>query len=319
MRRGWVVASCGWQCDLPPEVRGLFRLHAPEALGADWRRLMGRVYVQLQAPVDVPHFLLSDRGHAPYEAADLRRARRRARRARPARRRIRDDSPLALALRPRAGRPPGARPAVGAPGRRLHQGPALPDRLHGGGRAGAGARPGGPARVRGVAPAWRRRPRQPRPRRAPAHVCLRPLADGTAPAHADPPRPQRRRGRSPRLRRDHRQRGGRDARRVQRPLRPELQGPRGDDGPLRAPARRAPPRPQGVLHEHVVRVPPRRRLAGAHRRRRRPRRRARPRRAGLSLHGDRARPRHVAALRRRAAAPRTCGDGPSARSTCAAS
>jgi hypothetical protein len=71
MRRGWVVASCGWQCDLPPEVRGLFRLHAPEALGAGGDRLTGRVYVQLQAPVEVPHFLLSDRGHAPYEAADL--------------------------------------------------------------------------------------------------------------------------------------------------------------------------------------------------------------------------------------------------------
>jgi hypothetical protein len=71
MRRGWTVVSCGWQCDLPPDVRGLFRLQAPEALDAGGRRLTGRVYVQLQAPVDVPHFLLSDRGHAPYEAADL--------------------------------------------------------------------------------------------------------------------------------------------------------------------------------------------------------------------------------------------------------
>jgi hypothetical protein len=71
MRRGWVVVSCGWQCDLPPGVGGLLRLHAPEALDVDGRRLTGRVYVQLQAPVDVPHFLLSDRGHAPYEAADL--------------------------------------------------------------------------------------------------------------------------------------------------------------------------------------------------------------------------------------------------------
>jgi len=71
MRHGWVVASCGWQCDLPPGVRGLFRLQAPEALGPDGRRLTGRVYVQLQAPVDVPHFLVSDRGHEPYEAADL--------------------------------------------------------------------------------------------------------------------------------------------------------------------------------------------------------------------------------------------------------
>jgi len=71
MRRGWTVVSCGWQCDLPPEVRGLLRLEAPEALGADGRRLTGRVYVQLQAPIDVPDFLLSDRGHEPYEAADL--------------------------------------------------------------------------------------------------------------------------------------------------------------------------------------------------------------------------------------------------------
>ncbi len=71
MRRGWVVASCGWQCDLPPGLPGLLRLEAPEALDPDGRRLVGRVYVQLQAPVAVADFLLSDRGHDPYEAADL--------------------------------------------------------------------------------------------------------------------------------------------------------------------------------------------------------------------------------------------------------
>src|SRR5262245_60934511 len=71
MRRGWTVVSCGWQCDLPPGVGGLFRLEAPEAHGRDGRRLTGRVYVQMQAPVDVSHFMLSDRGHAAYEAADL--------------------------------------------------------------------------------------------------------------------------------------------------------------------------------------------------------------------------------------------------------
>ena len=71
MRRGWVVVSCGWQCDLPPGMPGLLRLEAPEALGSDGRRLIGRVYVQLQAPVDAPDFLLSDRGHDPYEAANL--------------------------------------------------------------------------------------------------------------------------------------------------------------------------------------------------------------------------------------------------------
>ena len=71
MRRGWVVVSCGWQCDLPPGLPGLLRLEAPEALLPDGRRLTGRVYVQLQAPVDVADFLLSDRGHDAYEAADL--------------------------------------------------------------------------------------------------------------------------------------------------------------------------------------------------------------------------------------------------------
>ncbi len=71
MRHGWVVASCGWQCDLPPDVPGLFRLYTPEPVGPDGRRLTGRVYVQMQAPYDVDAFMLSDRGHDAYEAADL--------------------------------------------------------------------------------------------------------------------------------------------------------------------------------------------------------------------------------------------------------
>ena len=71
MRHGWMVLSCGWQSDLPPRVPGLLRLEAPEALDADGRRITGRVYVQLQAPVDVDAFMLSDRGHEPYDAADL--------------------------------------------------------------------------------------------------------------------------------------------------------------------------------------------------------------------------------------------------------
>jgi hypothetical protein len=69
MRRGWVVASCGWQGDLP-DLPGLFRLHGVEAR-ENGSPLTGRVYVQCQAPEDVPDFLLSDRGHQPYRAADL--------------------------------------------------------------------------------------------------------------------------------------------------------------------------------------------------------------------------------------------------------
>ena len=70
MRRGFTVISCGWQCDVP-ELPGLFRLYAPEARAADGRPVRGRVYVNLQAPEPVPHFLLSDRGHLAHPAADL--------------------------------------------------------------------------------------------------------------------------------------------------------------------------------------------------------------------------------------------------------
>ncbi len=69
MRRGYAVASCGWQCDVP-ELPGLFRLGAPEARDAGGRPLRGRVYVNLQAPEPLPSFLLSDRGHLAYPAAD---------------------------------------------------------------------------------------------------------------------------------------------------------------------------------------------------------------------------------------------------------
>src|SRR5262245_46005990 len=70
MRGGWIVASCGWQDDVP-RLPGLFRLDVPEALDAQGRRLTGRVYTQMQASRDVPHFLHSDRGHLPHPAADL--------------------------------------------------------------------------------------------------------------------------------------------------------------------------------------------------------------------------------------------------------
>jgi hypothetical protein len=70
MRRGFVIASCGWQSDVP-RFPGLFRLEAPEARGADGERLRGRLLVQRQAAEPVPHLMLSDRGHVPYPAADL--------------------------------------------------------------------------------------------------------------------------------------------------------------------------------------------------------------------------------------------------------
>src|ERR671919_2986668 len=70
MRRGYVVASCGWQCDVP-ELPGLFRLYAPEARDAAGRPLRGGIYVNLQAAEVVPHVLLSDRGHLAHPAADL--------------------------------------------------------------------------------------------------------------------------------------------------------------------------------------------------------------------------------------------------------
>ncbi len=69
MRRGWIVASCGWQFDLP-DVPGLIRLYGVEATD-DGRPITGRVYVQLQAPEAVTDFLLSDRAHQAYPAADL--------------------------------------------------------------------------------------------------------------------------------------------------------------------------------------------------------------------------------------------------------
>jgi len=53
MRHGFVVASCGWQDDVP-RLPGLLRLEVPEALGPQGQRLTGRIYTQMQASRDVP-------------------------------------------------------------------------------------------------------------------------------------------------------------------------------------------------------------------------------------------------------------------------
>ena len=70
MKRGFVVISCGWQGDVP-EIPGLFRMRPPEARTAQDQPLRGRVHSQLQSSAPVAQFLLSDRGHIPYPAADL--------------------------------------------------------------------------------------------------------------------------------------------------------------------------------------------------------------------------------------------------------
>jgi hypothetical protein len=70
MKRGWVVISCGWQGDVP-QIPGLFRMRGPEARDPGGRPLRGRIYTQLQSTTVVDQFLLSDRGHVPYPAADL--------------------------------------------------------------------------------------------------------------------------------------------------------------------------------------------------------------------------------------------------------
>jgi alpha/beta hydrolase family protein len=70
MRRGYVVISCGWQVDVP-EVPGLFRMHGPEARGADGRPITGQVFSQIYSHQAATHLLLSDRGHIPYPAGDL--------------------------------------------------------------------------------------------------------------------------------------------------------------------------------------------------------------------------------------------------------
>jgi hypothetical protein len=70
MKRAWAVISCGWQGDVPA-IPGLLRMHTPEARDAKDRPLRGRVHSQLQAAAAAGHFLLSDRGHMPYPAADV--------------------------------------------------------------------------------------------------------------------------------------------------------------------------------------------------------------------------------------------------------
>lgn len=70
MRRGYVVVACGWQKDAPPHP-ALITLRGPDAVNPDGSPIRGKVYSQVQSPVDTHNFLLSDKGHRAYPAADL--------------------------------------------------------------------------------------------------------------------------------------------------------------------------------------------------------------------------------------------------------
>ena len=65
MRQGYTVVACGWQMDTPQKP-ALITLQGHTAEG-----ITGRVYVQLQAQQETKNFLLSDKGHQAYPAADM--------------------------------------------------------------------------------------------------------------------------------------------------------------------------------------------------------------------------------------------------------
>jgi len=68
--RGWTIACIGWQWDVD-RSNGRLGLTAPQALGADGKPIAGSVIVTYQGNEPADHFLLSDRGHQPYPAADV--------------------------------------------------------------------------------------------------------------------------------------------------------------------------------------------------------------------------------------------------------
>lgn len=67
---GWTIACIGWQWDVSRGGAQL-GLDAPTALGDDGAPIAGSVSVTFQPDAPTPHFMLSDRGHRPYPAADL--------------------------------------------------------------------------------------------------------------------------------------------------------------------------------------------------------------------------------------------------------
>ncbi|MDP6071860.1 MAG: alpha/beta hydrolase domain-containing protein [SAR202 cluster bacterium] len=65
MRHGYTVMACGWQVDAPKKP-ALLTLQ-----GHSIPNMTGQVYTQLQAQEDTHNFLLSDKGHQAYPAADM--------------------------------------------------------------------------------------------------------------------------------------------------------------------------------------------------------------------------------------------------------
>ena len=70
MRHGYVVVACGWQKDAPP-YPALITLDSPDGVDPDGNPITGRIYSQFQSPTDTHNFLLSDKGHRAYPAADM--------------------------------------------------------------------------------------------------------------------------------------------------------------------------------------------------------------------------------------------------------
>lgn len=66
MRQGYTVVACGWQMDAPKR-QALITLQGHVVDG-----MTGRVYTQLQSQTNTQNFLLSDKGHQAYPAADMR-------------------------------------------------------------------------------------------------------------------------------------------------------------------------------------------------------------------------------------------------------
>ena len=69
MRRGYTVVWAGWQADVPP-TPGLIGLRGPEAIAPDGGPLTGKILCQFQCDQPTQVFLLADRQHLPFPAAD---------------------------------------------------------------------------------------------------------------------------------------------------------------------------------------------------------------------------------------------------------